>query len=107
MERYAEGEIDLVYMDCLMPEMDGYQATREIRRREGPGQRIPIIAVTASVLREEKKQCFDCGMDDFLPKPWRPEQLRATLQRWCPVGVLAGQAGPNQVYDLAGKTGRD
>jgi signal transduction histidine kinase/CheY-like chemotaxis protein len=95
LDRFDAGGIDVVFMDCLMPEMDGYEATREIRKRERAGERIPIIAVTASVLKEEQKQCTDCGMDDFLPKPWRPEQLRAIVLRWCPVAVLAGETGPN------------
>lgn len=95
LDRFAEGGIDLVFMDCLMPTMDGYEATRHIRKRERMGERIPIVAVTASVLKEEQKECTACGMDDFLPKPWRPEQLRAILLRWCPESVLAGESRPH------------
>ena len=85
---FAEGRFDMVFMDCLMPEMDGYDATKEIRRREGAGPRTPIIAMTASVLDEERRQCEECGMDDFVPKPWRPEQLRETVLRWYPLLVV-------------------
>ena len=91
LARFDEGGFDMVFMDCLMPEMDGYGATLEIRRRESGGRRIPlripVIAMTASVLEEERRRCEECGMDDFLPKPWRPEQLRETLLRWYPLSV--------------------
>jgi len=98
LDRFAEGTFDIVFMDCLMPEMDGYGTTMEIRRREGAGPRTPIIAMTASVLDEERRRCEECGMDDFLPKPWRPEQLRETILRWYPMIALAAgpcKAGPD------------
>ncbi|MFN0101466.1 MAG: ATP-binding protein [Bryobacteraceae bacterium] len=98
LARMADGEFDMVFMDCLMPDMDGYDATMEIRRREVPGTRTPIIAMTASVLEEERQRCAECGMDDFLSKPWRPEQLRETVLRWCPAAALATvscDAGPD------------
>lgn len=82
LDRLNEGHFDLIFMDCLMPVVDGYEATREIRKREGGGRRIPVIAMTASVLEEDRQRCRDCGMDDFLPKPWRPERLREVLIQW-------------------------
>jgi len=100
LARFDEGGFDMVFMDCLMPEMDGYGATLEIRRRESGGRRTPVIAMTASVLEEERRRCEECGMDDFLPKPWRPEQLRETVLRWYPVAALAavpGEARPHQL----------
>jgi PAS domain S-box-containing protein len=73
-----------IFMDCHMPEMDGFAATAEIRRRESPGQRIPIIAVTASVLEEDRTRCLDAGMDDFISKPVATDELAAALRRWIP-----------------------
>jgi len=74
---------DLVLMDCLMPEMDGYVAAAEIRRREGFGIRVPIVAVSANVHDEDRQRCSEAGMDDFVSKPWRREDLRQVLLRWC------------------------
>jgi DNA-binding response OmpR family regulator len=71
-------------MDCQMPEMDGYQATRRIREQERDvdGPRVPIIAVTASALKTDRERCLAFGMDDHLPKPVRMPVLAATLERW-------------------------
>jgi CheY-like chemotaxis protein len=66
---------DLVFMDCSMPEMDGYTATRHIRSQEEPGHHIPIIALTASVLQGDRQRCLDAGMDEFVAKPASIEAL--------------------------------
>lgn len=111
LERMNGTRFDLVFMDCLMPEMDGYDATREIRRRELGGQRTPVIAMTASVLEEERYKCMESGMDDFLSKPWRPEQLRGVITRWYRgVGestLLADETGPDDCDKFAGEVGGD
>lgn len=71
-----------VLMDCQMPKLDGYQATEELRRTEAPGEHIPIIAMTAGVLKEDRRRARQAGMDDFLAKPIDADELRSVLERW-------------------------
>jgi signal transduction histidine kinase/CheY-like chemotaxis protein len=78
----ASREYDLVFMDCQMPEMDGLEAAREIRRLESGKKRVPIVAFTASVTEGQRKKCLEAGMDDFIHKPIRCQTLENTLQKW-------------------------
>jgi HPt (histidine-containing phosphotransfer) domain-containing protein len=71
-----------------MPQMDGYEATRAIRAQEQPGQRLPVIAMTASAIAGERERCLQAGMDDFLTKPIDVALLASTLQRWTASGPV-------------------
>jgi CheY-like chemotaxis protein len=73
---------DVVFMDCQMPEMDGYEATGEIRRRTVSQRRIPIVAMTANAMQGDRDRCLAAGMDDYVPKPIREPDLATVLQRW-------------------------
>jgi len=85
VEALRSRSFDLVFMDCHMPEMDGYEATRRLRAHEQPlGRRTPIVALTAAALAEDRDRCLACGMDDYLTKPVSLPQLRAALARWIP-----------------------
>ncbi len=82
VEAVARERYDLVLMDCQMPDMDGFEATRAIRQAEPPGTRVTIVAVTASGLAEDRARCLAAGMDDYLTKPMRQDTLRALFARW-------------------------
>ncbi|GAA0975762.1 Sensory/regulatory protein RpfC [Nocardioides aquaticus] len=82
LEALAARRFDLVLMDCQMPELDGYDATTELRRREGDGARTPVVAMTASVTSEERERCQLVGMDDFVAKPVTLAALSSALERW-------------------------
>ncbi|AGE25084.1 putative two-component system sensor kinase [Pseudomonas fluorescens BRIP34879] len=78
-----EQRFDMVLMDCNMPVMDGYEASRQIRR-SGRWPDLPIVALTANALSEERERCRAAGMDDYLAKPFRREELNALLDLWVP-----------------------
>jgi two-component system, sensor histidine kinase and response regulator len=86
------GKYHLVLMDCQMPEMDGYQATRQLRENEAQAAalsgeeivRLPVIALTAHAMMGNREACLEAGMDDYLAKPFTQEELRQVLLRWLP-----------------------
>ncbi|HKF30326.1 MAG TPA: PAS domain S-box protein [Candidatus Binataceae bacterium] len=82
LDALSRQNYDLVLMDCEMPVMDGYEATREIRRRESGDRRVVIVAMTANATQEQRDRCLEAGMDDFLSKPVRLQTLAAMLERW-------------------------
>ena len=78
----AEFRYAVILMDCQMPNMDGFEATKIIREREQYGERIPIIAMTASAMKGDKERCLKSGMDDYLSKPVKWECIREMMDRW-------------------------
>jgi PAS domain S-box-containing protein len=84
MRRY-----DLILMDCQMPEMDGYAAARQIRSEDGPNRQTPIIALSANVMVEDRTRCHEAGMNDFLGKPLRRNELIEVLRKWSARTTLA------------------
>jgi CheY-like chemotaxis protein len=79
-----------------MPEMDGYEATREIRRRAvSAGRRLPIIALTANAIEGERARCTECGMDEYITKPVKVAVFEALLDRWAGTPP-AGAAGKTE-----------
>jgi len=78
-----QGSYDLILMDCQMPEMDGFEATVQIRQLEtSTGKHIPIIAMTANAMQGDREKCLAVGMDDYISKPINPKQLKQILERW-------------------------
>jgi CheY-like chemotaxis protein len=82
LEAVKAASFDLILMDCQMPEMDGFEATRQIRRMEDGKVHVPIVAMTANALAGDKERCLEVGMDDYVPKPITIESVREALKRW-------------------------
>jgi CheY-like chemotaxis protein len=85
MEALERVSYDAVLMDCQMPEMDGFQATKMLRLREKQRNQerpTPVIAVTANALEGERDRCLEAGMNDYICKPFSQDELRMVLQRW-------------------------
>jgi CheY-like chemotaxis protein len=86
VEKWDLAPYDLVLMDCQMPEMDGYEATRRIRAREGASGQVAVIAITADAMPGTRERCQAAGMNDYITKPVKRDVLLAVLQRWLPQG---------------------
>ncbi|PIS02240.1 MAG: histidine kinase [Chlamydiae bacterium CG10_big_fil_rev_8_21_14_0_10_42_34] len=82
IEMYQKEPFDLIFMDIRMPNKDGISATKEIRAAEKDGKRVPIIALTASILDEDKKNCVKVGVDDFISKPILLDELRQKMAKY-------------------------
>jgi signal transduction histidine kinase/CheY-like chemotaxis protein len=85
LEAMASRSYRLILMDCQMPEMDGFEATRRIRAQNDYDAKVPIIAMTANAFAEDRDACLAAGMDDYLSKPVRQDDLQSKLERWLPV----------------------
>jgi signal transduction histidine kinase/DNA-binding response OmpR family regulator len=101
VEAVAVRDYDVIFMDCQMPEMDGFEATRIIREREQEtgAASVPIVALTANAILGDRELCLEAGMDDYVSKPFTHEQLKEILLRWTPdrvegVGEAASQVKP-------------
>jgi two-component system sensor histidine kinase/response regulator len=97
LAKLESGTHAAVLMDVQMPEIDGFEATARIRARERGDEHVPIIAMTASAMEGDRERCLQAGMDDYISKPLRPDQLDAVLERWlgraAPAGVDADASG--------------
>ncbi|MDZ7630309.1 MAG: response regulator [Gemmatimonadaceae bacterium] len=89
----SRNSFDLILMDCQMPIVDGFEATRRIRAAEGEGSRTPIVALTANALQGDRERCLAAGMDDYLSKPFSRQALRQVLDRWLPTSTTVAAAG--------------
>jgi len=114
---FHQSKYDLVLMDCHMPDVDGLEATRQIRAVEGPNRRVPILAVTAGTVPGVRQACLQAGMDDFIAKPFSLSTLRRKASHWLslanpepasaeratvepvqrPVAVVGASVGPSSV----------
>ena len=112
VRKFRESEYDVVFMDCQMPVMDGFEATRLMRTFELADQHTPIIALTARAMPEDRQACLDCGMDEYLRKPVAKDTLGKVIQRFCfgaegglldaDTHVADAVLRPEQLMDIAG-----
>lgn len=101
----AQADYDLVLMDCQMPEMDGLEATGFIRQAEAisGNRRIPIVAMTANAMQEDREHCLSAGMDEYLVKPLHIDDLEQLLEKWCPERIVTGAGENTSPNELASR----
>lgn len=108
LERIGNQDFDLVLMDIQMPEMDGFTATREIRRMGKPGTaNLPIVAMTAHAMSGDREKSLQAGMNDHVPKPIDPEELLRALNHWLPAARKAPAVSPMAAEDALGEAEAD
>ena len=109
LEAISRQSYAAVLMDVQMPKMDGYETTKELRRREeeeqGEGRRMPVIAMTANAMQADREEALGVGMDDYLSKPVKAQELDKVLNRWIPKQSAAGQPSQAETNSLAGSAG--
>jgi len=97
----AKSSFEMVFMDCQMPVMDGYKATQIIRKSERTtGKHVPIVAMTASALEGDRDKCLEAGMDDYITKPFNPDDLRSTVERWLTLETTAANGQTEQASEI-------
>lgn len=102
VEAYKAARWDVIIMDCYMPEMNGYEASRAIRQLEAHTKRqTPIVAVTANAMKGDQEKCFAAGMDDYISKPLSFEKLWAVLGRWVRFPALETEVSPPSAQAIA------
>ena len=82
LEMIDQDDYDIILMDCQMPVMDGFQATRHLRELPGAKSRIPVIAITANALAGDRQKCLHAGMSDYLSKPIKVDELKTLIEKW-------------------------
>ncbi|MEM7349780.1 MAG: ATP-binding protein [Acidobacteriota bacterium] len=119
LQLFTRQRFDAILMDCQMPEIDGYETVRRIRRQENPDRRVTIIGITAHAMKGERRRCLEAGMDDYISKPLRGEHLGKVLDYWLangnrvvekPEPALSERLEPGPLATakrLGEKTGRD
>jgi two-component system, sensor histidine kinase and response regulator len=100
LAKLATGTYAAVFMDCQMPNLDGYSTTARIREQERGGERLPVIAMTAHAMMGDRERCLEAGMDDYLSKPLRADALEQVLERWLGVERATSSPEPSAVDAL-------
>jgi CheY-like chemotaxis protein len=98
---------DVIFMDCLLPEMNGFEASDEIRELETGARHVPIVALIETVMEGDSERCLEAGMDDWLPKPVTREALQMTLERWTGKMVVGSRPSSPSTHAWAPDPGPD